>query len=258
MQLTFILVEPKVPENVGAACRALKTQGFSRLRIVNSRAHREPPARWVAHGADDVLEGIETFATLAEALADVDLSLATSAKARHDKRTVLEPDATLQLIRHHVPDAPHVAIVFGREDRGLSNEEVRQCDVLTTLPLAQPYPSLNLGQSVMLYAYLLRQGVSADPHLPASKPGQPEPSSARAEAVATPDAETRTIRQKDALRQRILRLFQQLDKVPGSPLEQWALEQLAWANEKDVKFLHTLCQSLEKALRSGNSNSPDS
>ncbi|RMF13223.1 MAG: hypothetical protein D6758_13580, partial [Gammaproteobacteria bacterium] len=119
-----------------------------------------------------------------------------------------------------------------------------------------PYPSLNLGQSVMLYAYLLRQGLSADPHLPAGKPGQPEPSSARAEAVATPDAEPRTIRQKDALRQRVQALFSRLDKVPGSALEQWALEQLAWANEKDVKFLHTLCQSLEKALETAGVTDP--
>ncbi|MFO5696668.1 TrmH family RNA methyltransferase, partial [Klebsiella pneumoniae] len=65
MRLTIILVGPARAENVGAAARAMKTMGFRELRIVDSEAHLAPPARWVAHGSGDILDGITTYPTLA-------------------------------------------------------------------------------------------------------------------------------------------------------------------------------------------------
>ncbi|MFO5800223.1 TrmH family RNA methyltransferase, partial [Klebsiella pneumoniae] len=67
MRLTIILVGPARAENVGAAARAMKTMGFRELRIVDSEAHLAPPARWVAHGSGDILDGITTYPTLPEA-----------------------------------------------------------------------------------------------------------------------------------------------------------------------------------------------
>lgn len=75
MRLTIILVGPARAENVGAAARAMKTMGFRELRIVDSEAHLAPPARWVAHGSGDILDGITTYPTLAEALHDVDFTV---------------------------------------------------------------------------------------------------------------------------------------------------------------------------------------
>lgn len=82
MRLTIILVGPARAENVGAAARAMKTMGFRELRIVDSEAHLAPPARWVAHGSGDILDGITTYPTLAEALHDVDFTVATTARSR--------------------------------------------------------------------------------------------------------------------------------------------------------------------------------
>ncbi len=92
MQIHFVLVEPQVPENVGAAARALKTMGFERLRLVNSRILQEPRTQWVAHGSREILQQAEVFASLEEALADIDLAIGTSAKARHNTRYLYSPD----------------------------------------------------------------------------------------------------------------------------------------------------------------------
>ena len=79
--IIFILVRPAVPENVGAAARALKTMGFSRLRIVGSDAHREKPARILAHASNDILENAQAFPDLQSALADIDFVIGTFGKS---------------------------------------------------------------------------------------------------------------------------------------------------------------------------------
>ena len=79
MQLHIVLVAPARPES--AAARAMKTMGFTSLRIVDSEAHLQPAARWVAHGAGEILDGVQTFATLEQALADVDFTVATTARS---------------------------------------------------------------------------------------------------------------------------------------------------------------------------------
>lgn len=87
MQLYIVLVAPTRPENIGAAARAMKTMGFTALRIVASEAH-QPSARWVAHGAGEILDGVQTFATLEQALADVDFTVATPPVAGRASTTI--------------------------------------------------------------------------------------------------------------------------------------------------------------------------
>lgn len=82
MQIHIVLVAPARPENIGAAARAMKTMGFSSLRIVDSQAYLEPAARWVAHGSADILDNAQHFDTLEAALADVDFTVATTARSR--------------------------------------------------------------------------------------------------------------------------------------------------------------------------------
>lgn len=82
MRITIILVAPARAENIGAAARAMKTMGFSELRIVDSQAHTEPATRWVAHGSGDIIDNIKVFPTLAESLHDVDFTVATTARSR--------------------------------------------------------------------------------------------------------------------------------------------------------------------------------
>lgn len=227
MQIHFVLVEPQVPENVGAAARALKTMGFTSLRVVNSHAHHQPPARWVAHGAGDILDAVGEYADLAAALADCELVIGTSAKSRTTHRQLLTPEQLATALA--APSAASVALVFGREDRGLSNQELERCDLLTSIPLAVSYPSLNLGQAVMLYAYQL-SGLQADArHL---KPAR--------------NAEL----QRQALKQRVGERLDRLGYDAESKLQRWALERLAEANQEDVRFLHSLCAALEQCADS--------
>ena len=82
MQIHIVLVAPARPENIGAAARAMKTMGFSSLRIVDSQAYLEPATRWVAHGSGDILDNAQHFNTLEAALADVDFTVATTARSR--------------------------------------------------------------------------------------------------------------------------------------------------------------------------------
>lgn len=156
MEIVFILCSPAREENVGAAARAIKTMGIHRLRLVNPQCdHLGERSRATAHGSLDVLEAVELFESLEEATADLSLLIGTAAK----KRNIRED-------RHPVEELPgillakgdsisKVGVVFGGEESGLSNHEIDQCHLLSTIPMAARYPSLNLGQAVMVYAAAL-------------------------------------------------------------------------------------------------------
>lgn len=220
-QIYFVLVRPAVPENVGAAARALKTMGFARLRIVGSEAHREKPARILAHGSNDILENAQAFPDLAAALADIDFSVATSAKQRHDRRYSLSPAELRTSIESKATLLQNIAIVFGCEESGLSNAELALCDTLSGIPLATDYPSLNLAQAVMLYAYELG-ALQMKPAVPAD------------------------VGEWRALKVRIEQLMRRLDVEEGSKLARWADERCALLAQDDVLFLHQLVTKLEE------------
>ena len=112
MQLHIVLVAPARPENVGAAARAMKTMGFTSLRIVDSEAHLQPAARWVAHGAGDILDGVQTFATLEQALADVDFTVATTARSRARFHYYCTPQQLLGQLSERSQWVDQAALVF--------------------------------------------------------------------------------------------------------------------------------------------------
>lgn len=220
----FVLVRPAVPENVGAAARALKTMGFSRLRIVGSDVHREKSARILAHASNDILEGAETFNNLSTALADIDFSIGTSAKSRHERRYQLSPAQVREAIETKSALLNRVAIVFGCEESGLSNSELALCDALSSIPLAVEYPSLNLSQAVMLYAYEL--------------------ANLRFESTKSADAD-----QLHVLKQRMEQLLTRLDVKADSKLMRWAIERSARLAQDDVLFLHQLLTHLDEKYK---------
>ncbi|MFE8071878.1 tRNA/rRNA methyltransferase [Marinobacteraceae bacterium S3BR75-40.1] len=228
MQIIFVLVEPKVPENVGAAARALKTMGHSRLWIVNSQAHQEPQAQWLAHGSQDILEQIETLPDLQAVRDRVELVVGTSAKPRHGREEWHPPQTLRRALGNKSDNSGQVALVFGPEERGLSNEELALCDLLTGIPLKVRYPSLNLAQAVMLYAYEL---ASASP-----------------DTAARPTATETTLR---PLIDRMEALLPQIDTPRDGKLAHWLFERLPLLTSRDIGFLHTLCQNLERTLRQG-------
>ena len=157
MHIHFILVEPAVPENVGAAARAIKTMGFKSLRLVNTKAHLDEKASWLAHASNEILENARVFKTLKEATSDMDWIIGTSAKKRRVNEDYYPSNKINELIEAKSNSIENLAIVFGREESGLRNEELKICDIVTSVPMKTTYPSLNLAQSVMIYAYTLSQ-----------------------------------------------------------------------------------------------------
>jgi TrmH family RNA methyltransferase len=150
----FVLVEPQSPGNIGSSARAIKTMGFKNLVLINPNGHTAPEARWLAHASEDVLESARFYPTLPEALKETNFVVATTQRERGYHLPYYTP---AELAEKLIPLSQEnkTAIVFGRENAGLSNEELRRCHAISTVPAAVNHPSLNLAQAVMIYAYEL-------------------------------------------------------------------------------------------------------
>ncbi|MDP2166941.1 MAG: TrmJ/YjtD family RNA methyltransferase [Thermodesulfovibrionales bacterium] len=150
--ISFILVDPKEAGNIGASARAIKNMGFSRLELVRPSKYPSLEATVFAHGAEDVLEAAPVHKGLKEAIADKSLIVGTS-RRKGRKRGLAFP--LKEGIRRILAAAQknRVAILFGTEDKGLSNKEVDECGFLMGIPSDPQMPSINLAQAVMLVAY---------------------------------------------------------------------------------------------------------
>lgn len=151
-----ILVRPERAANVGAAARALKNFGFSGLRVVGSRDALPggagfAEARALAWNAGDVLEAARSVSSLDDAVADLRLVAAASARRAPGVEIVTPREFAAEVAR--LPPGASAGCVFGPEDHGLSNEELDACRVRVRIPTASAQPSLNLAQSVMVVAY---------------------------------------------------------------------------------------------------------
>ena len=155
MQLHFILVNPARGENVGFAARALKTMGFSSLRIVGEQLQNTVQARKTGYGAHQLLDRVVNYSSLAEAIADMDLCVGTTSKKRIKRYDAHSPQELGNILTVKQGMLQHVGLVFGSEENGLSTMQLDHCDLISTIPLATDYPSLNLAQSVLIYAWEL-------------------------------------------------------------------------------------------------------
>lgn len=156
-----VLVNTSHPGNIGAAARAMKNMGLDRLYLVDPQDFPAPRALWRAAGAADVVQRATVVGTLAEAVADCGLVIGTSARERRIPWPLLDPRACGQRVWQE--SARHeVALVFGREDRGLTNEELAQCGYHVHIPANPEYSSLNLAAAVQVLAYELRMAALAD------------------------------------------------------------------------------------------------
>lgn len=149
---SIVLVEPLHPGNIGAAARAMKNMGFRRLRLVNPTDPFCSEARRMASGALDILERAEIFQSLPEALADLHVTVGLTARTGKGRIRKLDPHGLVRHLRSYPPEA-RLGLVFGREDRGLSNQELDLCNLLVTIPTAPEHPSLNVAQAVLLVCY---------------------------------------------------------------------------------------------------------
>lgn len=165
-RIRIVLSHPSHPGNIGAAARAMRTMGLSRLYLVNPKSFPDPQAVALAAGATDVLDNAVICATLAEALAG---TLSATALTARRRELATEPLWARSAAAELVVQAGEgdVALVFGNETSGLSNDEVALCRRWAQIPTDAGFRSLNLGQAVQLLCYELR--------LAAVDPGAPPP-----------------------------------------------------------------------------------
>ena len=149
----IILCAPQLGENIGAAARAMKNFGLSDLRLVAPRdGWPNEKADAMAAGAIDLLASAQLFETLAEALADLNLVYATTARERGITKEVLTPVEAAKRLRKAAALGEKTGLLFGNERAGLENDDISLCDAVVTIPTAE-FSSLNLGQAVLLNGY---------------------------------------------------------------------------------------------------------
>ncbi len=152
--LRIVLVEPREAGNVGAAARVMKNFGFHDLWIVGEHPKLHPLAGWWASGADDVVENAHFAPTLHHALADVHVTVATTSSRERTTPVDLNPLEVGQLFGSLTGNQT-LALVFGREDKGLTREEVVQCQRTAVIPTDPSFPTMNLAQSIGVFSYEL-------------------------------------------------------------------------------------------------------
>ena len=153
----IVMVNTTLPANIGSALRAMKTMGLSKLVLVAPKTYPHPDINALAAGATDLIEQIEIVETLEDAIKDCHLVFGTSARSRTIPWPLLDarPAAqkTMQGVIHNQQE---VAIIFGREDRGLTNEELALANYHVTIPVNSDYGVLNVAQAIQVLCYEMR------------------------------------------------------------------------------------------------------
>jgi TrmH family RNA methyltransferase len=243
--ICFVLVEPKEPGNIGASARAMKNMGFMDLCLVNPPPQMTEEGRWFARNAHDVLDSAKICATFEESVRDKSIIVGTTRRIGKRRGLIFPVEQGVRRIFDIASSGNKIAILFGREARGLFNEEVEECGFMLTIPSSKIQPSLNLSQAVLITAYeLSKVEFRAHPLHPS-----PYPSSA---ALAVHE----DIR---ALYKRISRALELLDYIPKGDrnLEKKILANLkhfigrAGLTEWELKMLYGLCWQVEKKIGRG-------
>ena len=153
--ITIVLVRPQFAGNIGSVCRAMKNMGLSQLILVSPEQDPlSPEAKMMATSAKDLLQKAKIFSSLEEALLGFRWIAGTSARKGRNRGPFITPREICPEIISQARSIP-VAILFGPEDRGLTNEEIAPCQALISIPTHPHLSSLNLAQSVMLLSYEL-------------------------------------------------------------------------------------------------------
>lgn len=167
-QVAVILSRPKFPENVGAVARACANMGCPTLTLVEPRQwDPERAAPMATPQAGDILRRITVHDSLAEALAPYTAVYATTARTGGWRKGVLTPARAAERIRDQLAEGHTIAIVFGSEDRGLTNEEIEISGQLVTIPTASAATSLNLAQAALILLYECLKACQERPFAPA-------------------------------------------------------------------------------------------
>jgi tRNA (cytidine32/uridine32-2'-O)-methyltransferase len=154
-RIRIVLVNTSHPGNIGSVARAMKTMGLYKLYLVSPAHFPHPKALELATNAADVLDNAIVVPSLNEAIADCNLVIGTSARARTIPWPLLNPRHMAEKVMQEPPHS-QTAIVFGREQSGLTNEELQQCHLHVQIPTHAEFSSLNIAAAVQVIAYELK------------------------------------------------------------------------------------------------------
>lgn len=207
-RITFCLLRPENPGNVGSAARAMKNMGFSRLSLVASADPRQNEAVRMAHRSGEVLENARLFPDLRAALADARWIVGLTGRSRNDRNATRSIEALAAEIWAYSKEG-EVLLLFGPEGTGLSNDELACCHRTASIPTGGAFTSLNLAQAVLVVAYVLLQTrEDSPPAVPERTPvpaGEMEPLFGEMESTLErigflkPPAKKETVRKLKAL-----------------------------------------------------------
>lgn len=152
--LYVILSHPFTADNIGASARAIKNMGFSNLRLVAPRRNWKRRAYVLARSAKDVISSAQIYSSLGEAVSDLNWTFGTTRRISEKRGKFVTFDSFIESAIKK-SNRLKVGVVFGRESKGLDNEELDYCDQLVSLPADEAYPSLNLSQAVMVTLFSL-------------------------------------------------------------------------------------------------------
>jgi len=155
--ISVVLVGTQSPGNIGMVCRAMKNMGLYDLRLVNPCKVDHPDALKFAVSAKDVLEQAKIYTSLEDALADCEFTVATTRRHGKYRNEIWTPDEVVSRFAACPPQS-RLGLVFGREDSGLTTDEVAICRWQSTIPTADEYGSLNLSQAVLIFCYEFLKG----------------------------------------------------------------------------------------------------
>jgi len=157
-EIKIVLVNTTHSGNIGGVARAMKNMGLSDLVLVEPKVFPSEEATARAAGANDVLANASVVATLSDAIADCELVFGTSARERHIPWPIMDPREMASIIStgKSKDSGKKIAVVFGREDRGLTNEELHLCQHHVCIPSVEGFSSLNIASAVQVIAYEIR------------------------------------------------------------------------------------------------------
>ncbi len=244
--LRVVLVAPRNPLNIGAAARAMSNFGFSHLRVVNpyELAFREARS---AVGAAPLLARAEEFKTLADAIEDCTLVVGTTAVGRRQPQNpVHRLDQASRLIRKHLIGGC-VALLFGSEKRGLSNEDLSHCHWLLRIPTREEQRSMNLGQAVAVCLYELARDPQAaskpEKHIPANSADLERLTALLLDALGSSGylksnpSGSQKRRSAAPTEEKIRRLVRRLHlSAPDAELTLGILRQILWKSRQDTQL----------------------
>jgi len=164
--LAIILVSPENPDNIGAVVRAMKNMSLKDLRLVNPPRQWKENAKKMSMAASSMLSDVKVFKTVEAAIKDMQLVIGTTRRQGPKRGSFLHFDEVIDKVKRERAKQ-NVAVMFGKESKGLDNTSLRMCDWVTTIPVSPEYPSINLAQAVMIVAFsLFDHSIKLPRHLP--------------------------------------------------------------------------------------------